>query len=183
MCSRIGCFARVSLATNQISVSGERNVVCFETGRVREGQGAGVWNVTCCGWEKYGYFPPVSWSPHVREQRTETGYSEGKRGDSGQHVVVQSRAVPMYFFPSLYSVFWMNKGMGEGDITKSCLGLHRTSDLKYNSCIYQVGNRGLKKLGEPFTSPKWWLAPLRVPHHFLSLPLAPKLLWVFSWWK
>lgn len=97
----------------------------------------------------------------------------GQEGDWVAYGSPRQRCANAFFFPSLPSVFWMNKGICEEGLEESCLELNRTSDLKYSICIYQTGNRGLKKLGEPFTSSKWWLAPLHAPHPFLSCCLLP----------
>lgn len=74
----------------------------------------------------------------------------------------RQRCASAFFFPSIPSVFWMNEGMGEEGLEENCLGSNRASDLKYSICIYQMGNRDLKKLGEPFTTATFPQAALRL---------------------
>lgn len=79
----------------------------------------------------------------MREQRTKTGYLEDKRGCSEEHVAGRAVSVCgglVLFPPQLPSVLWMNKDMGKGRLETSCLVLNKTSDLKQNICIYQMGS-------------------------------------------
>lgn len=148
MCFKIGYFAKVSLITNQISVSGKE-----------------MWSASkLAGWGKARVLV-FEMSDVMAEKSMDIflQYFEKPenrnclfRGQEGRFRVAYGSPIQScanVFFP-LPSVFWMNGGMGEGGLEESWLGLNRTSDLKYNLCIYHMGNRGLKKLGEPFTSPK-----------------------------
>lgn len=75
----------------------------------------------------------------MREWREQKLVIQRTRGDSEEHMVVHSGAVPMLFFPcSLLSVFWRNEGTGEEGHEDSFLGLNKTFDLEQNICIYRT---------------------------------------------
>lgn len=75
----------------------------------------------------------------MREWREQKLVIQRTRGDSEEHMVVHSGAVPMLFFPcSLPSVFWRNEGTGEEGHEDSFLELNKTFDLEQNICIYRT---------------------------------------------
>lgn len=141
-----------------------------------KGQGAGFSNARWCGWGKNEYFCLL-----VREWREQNLVIQRTRGDSEEPMVAQGGAVPVLYFSLIPSVCFLQEWRhGWGRIWGKLFGVEQGFWLwtKY----LHLQNWGLKKLGEPLPSPKWWMAPLH-PLMFSLVTTVSKLLWAFSWWK
>lgn len=145
-------------------------VVGFKTGRVREGQGAGVWSVRCYGWlwiVFLQYFDHCMWES--REQKLVIrGTREDVQRSMWQSEVELCQCVVVWYYspPSFCSVD--EQGHGWGKTWDKLFGVEQDIWPETEYLHLSDGELRLKEIGRDIHKPWVTSAPLHLPRPFLS---------------